>query len=140
MAFEYRKGERVLVKCLLDSTSAAIVVGDAITISGATAGYFKEVDAGSEAVTGIAASDSASPSADGDLFVMVDISPQSVYRVGPAAGSVTQALAGRAADVGADARSVDIAASATDDIIILEADVTGNTLLVRLAPTFTGVV
>ena len=139
MAFEYRKGERKLVKCLLDDTSAAILVGDAITISGANAGYFKEVDAAAEAVTGIAASESASPSVDGDLFVMVDISPLSVYRAPPDTGSVTQAIAGRSADVGADARSVDINGSTTDDIIILEADVTGNTVLVRLNPTFTGV-
>jgi hypothetical protein len=71
---------------------------------------------------------------------MVDISTLSMYQVPPDTGSVTQALAGRAADCGADARSVDIDGSTTDDIIIAEVDVDGNTLLVRLAPTFTGVV
>ena len=140
MAFEYRKGERKIVKCLLDSTSAAIVVGDAITIADATAGYFKEVDGAAEAVTGIATSASDSPAADGDLFVMVDISTLSMYQAPPDTGSVTQAIAGRSADCGADARSVDINGSTTDDIIIAEADVDGNTVLVRLAPTFTGVV
>lgn len=139
MAFEYRKGPREIVKCLLDSVSAAIVVGDAITITGASDGYFKEVDAAAEAVTGIAVSASASPSADGDLYVMVDISTLSVYRAPPDTGSVTQAIAGNSADCGADARSVDIDGSTTNDIIILEADVTGNTVLVRLAPTYTGV-
>ena len=140
MSFEFRKGERKIVKCLLDSTSAAILVGDAITITNATAGYFKEVDASGEAITGIATSESASPAADGDLFVMVDISPLSMYEVPPDAGSVTQALAGRTADCGADARSVDIDASATDDIVIAEVDVDANTMLIRLNPTFTGVV
>jgi len=140
VAFEYRKGERKIVKCLLDSTSAAIVVGDAITVTDATPGYFKEVDAASEAVSGIATSASSSPSADGDLFVMVDISPLSIYEVPPDAGSVTQALAGASADCGANARSVSITASSTDDIIILEALVAENLILVRLAPTFTGVV
>ncbi len=139
MAFEYRKGERLLVTLPLDSTSADIEVGDAITASGATSGYFKEVDAAAEAVVGIAVSKVSSPSADGGAEVKVDISRQSVYEVGPDAGSVTVALNMKSADVGADARSVDIDGSTTDDIEIIEADTVNNKILVRLNQSLTGV-
>ncbi len=142
MGFEYRKGVRRLVKAPLDSTSADILVGDAITASDATSGYFKEVDALAEGVFGIAASKVtlAAGGADGDHFVMVDVSADSVYEVAPDAGSVTQALAGKTMDVGADARSVDINGSTTDDVYCLEADVSGNKLYVQIRNTsYTGV-
>ncbi len=139
MAFEYRKGTRRIVKCPLDSSSAAIVVGDAITISGATDGYFKEVDASGEAVFGIATTKVASPDADGGAFVMVDVSEDSVYEVPPDTGTVTQALAGNSADCGANARSVNIDASSTDDIEIIEVDTTNNKIYVSLRRSLTGV-
>lgn len=139
MAFEYRKGERMLIPLPLDSTSADIEVGDAITAAGATSGYFKEVDGAAEAVVGIAASKVSSPSADGGAEVLVDVSRQSVYEVGPDSGSVTVALNMKTADVGADARTVDINGSLTDDIEIIEADTVNNKMLVRLNPSLSGV-
>lgn len=139
MAFEYRKGTRQLVKLPLDSTSADIEVGDAITAAGATSGYFKEVDAAAEAVVAIAYSKVFSPTADGGAFVLADVSRESVYEVVPDAGTVTQALAMKTADVGANARSVDINGSTTDDIEILEVDTVNNKMLVRINPSLSGV-
>ena len=139
MAFEYRKGTRQLVKLPLDSTSADIEVGDAITAAGATSGYFKEVDAAAEAVVAIACSKVSSPTADGGAFVLADVSRESVYEVVPDAGTVTQALAMKTADVGANARSVDINGSTTDDIEILEVDTVNNKMLVRINPSLSGV-
>ena len=140
MAFSYRTGRRVIRKVLLDADSAAIVVGDALTITNATDGYFKEVDASGEAVSCIATTASASPSSDGDLFVMADFSTESVYEVPPDTGSITQAIAGNTCDCGADARSINIDASSTDDILILEVDVNENIAYVRLlSNSLTGV-
>ncbi len=144
MAFKYREGRRNLRKLPLAATSAAIEAGDAITASGATSGFFKEVDASGEAVVGIAASKVDSPGADGDLFVMCDISPESVYEVPPDSGSVAVTLRLKTADVGADARSVNIDASVLSDILITEIDSDANTMLVQLNyagvnATYTGV-
>ena len=139
--FEFRTSPgRDIQECQLDSTSAAIVVGDAITVSGATSGYFKEVDAAAEAVYGIATQAQSSPSADGGKTVMVDVSRHSTYEVKPDAGTVTQALVGKSMDVGADAKTVDIDGSTTDDLVCRKVDTTNNTLHVQLAaPSFTGV-
>lgn len=138
--FVYRRGRRHPVKVPLDSTTAAITAGMAITASGATAGYFKEVDAAAEAVFGIAMQDVASPSADGDATVLVDISEDSEYEVVPDAGSVTVALVGKTMDVGADAKSVDIDASTTDDIQVVGVDTTDNTLFICLKRVLAGVI
>jgi len=140
MAFEYRSGTRIPILVPLDNSSAAIVVGDAITISGANDGYFKEVDGLGEAIFGIAMQDQSSPSADGDLYVQVDVSTESIYEVPPDSGSVTAALAGNTMDCGANARTVDINGSSTDDILCVKADVTNNKLYVRLLlNSYTGV-
>jgi hypothetical protein len=138
--FDYLKGDRMLIPVPLDSVSAATVVGLAITASGATVGYFKEVDAVNEAVVGIAVEIVASPSTDGGASVLIDISESSVYLVAPDAGSVTAALAMSTADVGANGLSVDINGSTTDDIEILTVDVAANTMLVRLKRALPGVV
>jgi len=140
MAFEYRYGDRILVPLPLDSTSAATVVGLAITQSGATAGYFKEVDASGEAVVGIAAAVVASPSADGDLTVLVDVSPASVYEVPPDAGSVAVTIVGDTMDCGADGLTANIDASLQDDIYCIGIDATANTALVMLRTNPTGVI
>lgn len=133
MAFEYRRGPRVFVTLPLDSTSADILQGDAITASGATAGYFKEVDASGEDVVGIAQGKVSSPSSDGNASVVIDISQESVYAVPADAGSIAITAAMKKCDVGADARSINHDASATADIQILEVDTDANEALVRLA-------
>lgn len=139
MAFEYRHGPRIPRLFKLDSSAADILVGDAITITDATDGYVKEVDALGEAITGIAMQDVTSPSADGDKEILVDISELSVYEVPPDAGSITQALMGNSCDVGADARSIDINGSSVDNIAIHDVNVTDNKAHVSIIRTFTGV-
>jgi hypothetical protein len=139
MSFEYMYGPRKIIELPLDSTSADITVGLMLTASGATDGYFKEVDTESEAVTGVAVSKVSSPATDGAATVKVDVSPASVYRVSPDAGNIAVTDAMNTADVGADGLTVNIDASATDDIQILSVDVDANTMAVSIVPTFSGV-
>jgi len=133
MSFEYRRGVRNPTLVPLDSTSADIEVGDAITMSGGTTGYAKEVDAAAEAVIGFAMQAVSSPSADGEASVLVDVSKDSVYEVGPDAGSVTQALNFTALDVGADARSVDIDGTTTADLLVVQCEVDDNKIYIKRA-------
>ena len=121
MAFEYMYGPRKIIELPLDSTSADITVGLMLTAARATDGYFKEVDGSGEAT------------------VKVDVSPASVYRVSPDAGNIAVTDAMNTADVGADGLTVNIDASATDDIQILSVDVDANTMAVSIVPTFSGV-
>jgi len=139
MAFEYMYGPRKIIELPLDSTTADITVGLMITAADATDGYFKEVDASGEAVTGVAVSKVSSPSADGGAVVKVDVSPASVYKVAPDAGTIAVTDAMNTADCGADGLTVNIDASATDDIQILSVDVNANTMAVSIIPTFSGV-
>ena len=137
--FEYRKGERLLGKRPLDSTSADISDGRAITTAGATSGYFKEVDGAAEAVSGISVQTVASPSADGGADVLVDISPDSVYEVAPDSGTAAITNVGKTCDVGADGLTIDHDGSTTDDILIVGVDLDANTYLVQLRPSAAGV-
>lgn len=139
MAFEYMYGPRKIIELPLDSTSADITVGLMLTAAGATDGYFKEVDGSGEAVTGVAVSKASSPATDGAATVKVDVSPASVYRVSPDTGTIAVTDAMNTADVGADGLTVNIDASATDDIQILSVDVDANTMAVSIVPTFSGV-
>jgi hypothetical protein len=137
MAFEYRRGPRVLVELPLDSATANITPGMAITY-GAQDGYFKEVDAVAEQVLGIAVNKVDSPSSHGGAMVKVDVSPLSVYEVGGDA-ALTVVINGNSCDVGADAKSIDVNGSSTDDIYILVVDLDTQKALVRLSPSPTGV-
>jgi|TARA_R110002020_G_scaffold312241_1_gene527750 hypothetical protein len=139
MAFEYRRGPRILIELPLDSTSANITPGMAITAAGATDGYFKEVDAAAENVLGIAVNKVTSPASDGGAMVKLDVSTLSIYEVGPDAGSMAVTINQNTCDVGADAKSIDINGSSTDDILILVVDTDTNKALVRLAPIIAGV-
>lgn len=138
--FDYAFGERLIVELPLDSTSADIEVGTAITSSGATSGYYKEVDAAAESCVGIAVDKVSSPSADGGAYVKVDISAESYYRVNPDSGTVSQSLQFKTCDIGADGRSADIDGSTTDNVRIYDYRTSDNTILVRIVPAaFTGV-
>jgi len=140
MAFEYRDGRRVPRMVKLTSGSAAIVTGDALTITDADDGYFKEVDATTEVPQCIAMQDQSSPTASGDLSVLADFSLESTYEVGPDSGSITQAIAGNTADCGADARTLDINGTAVDCFHILSVDVSANKAIVMLrTPALVGV-
>lgn len=133
MSFDYRRGVRHPVLMPLESTSGDITVGDAITTTGATAGYVQKVDGSGDAVVGFAMQTVAAGAADGDASVLVDISKDSVYEVGPDAGSVTQALNLTSLDVGANAQSVDIDATVTADLKVVQVDTEANTIYVHRA-------
>jgi hypothetical protein len=140
LPYGYRKGIQQLVMLPLDSTSADITAtATAITSSGATANYFKEVDAAAEIVVGFSASKVDSPSADGGAYVKVDISTDSVYEFPPDAGTVSYGLIGKTCDIGADGQSVDIDGSSDDSLRIVDVDTTANTCFVQLRDNGTGV-
>ena len=133
MSFDYRRGVRHGVLMPIDSSSGDITVGDAITTTGATAGYIQKVDGLADVVQGFAMQTVASPSADGEASVLVDVSKDAVYEVGPDAGSVTQALDLTSLDVGANAQSVDINGTTTADLKVVQVDVAANTIYVHRA-------
>jgi len=72
-------------------------------------------------------------------MVKLDVSTLSIYEVGPDAGSMAVTINQNTCDVGADAKSIDINGSSTDDILILVVDTDTNKALVRLAPIIAGV-
>lgn len=112
----------------LDADTAAIEIGDAVTVTDATAGYIKRVDAVAEPVLGFAMQKVASPDSDGGASVEVDLSKEHVYRFPADAGSVTQALVGTKLDIGANGRSIDINGTTTADLEVVAVDLTDNTL------------
>lgn len=139
--FDFAYGERILVRLPLDADSADIEVGDAITSAGATAGYYKEVDASGESTVGVAVEKVASPSTDGGASVLVNISENAYYRVNPDAGTVSASLRFKTADIGADGRTVNIDASATDNVKIHDYRDEDNTILVSfIVAAYAGVV
>jgi hypothetical protein len=141
LPYGYRKGVRQPVMLPLDSTSAAIAAspGIAITDSGATSTFFKEVDGSGERVVGFAMTAVASPAADGDLSVQVDISTASVYEFPPDAGTVDYSLVGKTCDIGADGVTINIDATADDSIRIVDVDVVNNTCFVQLRDNATSI-
>ncbi|KKK62710.1 hypothetical protein LCGC14_3001610 [marine sediment metagenome] len=132
----YREGERDVRKYSVDADTADIKTADFLIE--ATAGFVKVAAAG-DTPLGVAMQDVDSPSADGDVDILVDISPHTTYEYPPDAGSVTQALVGRTMDVGG-AQTIDIDASTDDVIRCVGVDTIANTLLCQLIPTNAGVV
>ena len=125
--YGYRRGARVAVSFPIDSTSADISVGDLIYV---TAGYAFQAAAGDRPI-GVAMQTVNNPAADGEAYVLVDVSSETVYEYPPDTGTVTAALVGKSMDVGG-ARSIDIDASADDCVFCVGVDVSRNTLLVQL--------
>ena len=134
--YGYVQGPRNLMRYRVDSTTAAIVVGDMVSL--ATAGYCQQISAG-ELPLGVAFEAVASPAADGDASILVDISEESVYRYPPDAGSATVALIGTTMDVGG-AQSIDIDASTDDCILVVDVDAVANEILVQMIRKPAGVV
>ena len=132
--FDYAYGDRVLVRVPLDADTADINVGTAITSADANTGFYKNVDASGEVVVGIAAEKVSSPSTDGAASVLVDISANSYYRVNPDTGTAAETLRFKTCDIGADGRSANIDASATDNVKIHEVRTSDNALLVSIIP------
>ena len=130
--FDFVYGQRVLVRVPLDADSADIEVGTAITSSGADTGFYRNVDASGETTVGIAVEKVSSPSADGGATVLVDISEESYYRVNPDSGTAAETLRFKTCDIGADGRTANIDASATDNVKIHEVRTSDNALLVSI--------
>lgn len=134
--FGYRYGPQVLVTYGVDS-SVATTLRPGDHVKWATAGYVTVAGSGDNPI-GVAASVATPGSADGDVTVQVDIGEWSVYEYPVSAGTVAVGLCGLTCDLGG-ARSVDITASADDNIKIVQVDTAASTVFVRhLYPT-TGV-
>jgi len=129
--YGYRKGPYVLIQKPIAAASSAIVAGDMLSES--TAGYVAQAAAGGTLV-GVAWEAAASPTANGDTVILVDVSTLSVYEYPADTGTVTQALAGRKMDIGG-AQSIDIDANTDGVIMCHEIDATKNTLRISMLPT-----
>jgi len=126
--FGYRYGASRTAYLPVDSTSADIAAGDLLVW--ATAGHVKQAAAG-EIPCGVSYDDAASPAADGDVSVLVELSDQAVFAYPPDAGAATQALVGKTMDVGG-AQSVDIDASADDVVVCEDVDADANLVYCRI--------
>lgn len=129
-------GEPVIVRVKIDSSTSAIDQFDHLTL--ASAGYFKKCSAGDTPYC-VALEAGGVPAADGEITITADISELTVYRYPVGTGTLTQAMVGLTCDL-AGSRSIDVTASADDNIVILEADVTNNVALIRHKYTYSGVV
>lgn len=71
------------------------------------------------------------------MSILVDISEASVYEFPPDTGSATAAQAGKTCDVGG-ARSINVDATADDNVIIHSVDTDANSVLVsfKIGSTF----
>lgn len=139
--YGYRYGKRLLVKYPVDASTSDIVEGDMLILGDGTtgtAGYVLQASAG-DLCFGFAAEGVSSPSTDGDVSILVDVSDQSVYEFAPDAGSVTQAIVGLTCDVGG-ARTINIDASTDDCILIRSVDTAANTLRISKVRSEAGVV
>lgn len=133
----YRTGPRVVVKAKVAAATSDIKAGDAL-FGAAAAGYVQQAAAG-EAPVGISTQDVDSPSANGDVTCLMDVSPLSQYEYPPDAGTVTQALANTTMDLGGP-QSIDIDASTDDIFTVDEVDTVNNTVTGRFTFTPLGVV
>ena len=133
--FGYRRGPQVEVRLPIDSSSSAIDAGDMLTLG--TAGYVQKA-AADDTICGFAMEKQAAPSADGDRYILVDISCESVYEYPPDTGTVTVGLLTKTCDAGG-ARSVNIDATVDDCLQICQVDVDANTVYVRRVNILVGV-
>lgn len=129
-------GEPTIIKVKIDSSTTAIDQFDHLTV--ATAGYYKKAAEGDTPAC-VALEACGVPSADGEIEIKADISELTIYRYPVGTGTLTQAMQFTTCDL-AGARSIDVTASADDNILIVECDVTNNIALVQHKYTRAGVV
>jgi len=128
----YRRGRRMLVLRPVDaSTAADIAVGDFVVE--VTAGYCGSGASGGLPI-GVACQAAATPSADGDVSILIDVSEDSIYEYPADTGTVTQGLCGRTVDIGG-AQSIAIAASTDDIVRVHEINADRNSCFVSIIPT-----
>lgn len=135
--YGYRSGPKCVVTYPMDSAgSANVIPGDHVKFS--TAGYIVACGAGDNPI-GVADSVGVDPGTDGYEFVSVDISEWSIYEYPVGTGTATLAMVTTTCDL-AGARSVDVTASADDNLIIVQVDVANNTVFARHTYPHSGVV
>jgi len=139
VSFDFVNGDRVLVRLPLDAGTADIVVGDAITSEGATGGFYIKVDGVSDVICGIAQEIVSSPASNGDNAVLVNTSENAFYRVTAGNGTLVEGMKMESCDVHSDGVSIDVTASATDNILIHDVRTSDSTALVSVVMSFTGV-
>ena len=128
LQYGYVRGERIPVRVRVDSSTSDISVGDLLVWD--TAGYAAQAAAG-DIPFGVAMQAVDSPSADGNVSILADVSPHSIYRYPPDTGSVTVGLIGKTCDVGGP-QSLDIDASTDDCVRILDVDTDEGTVLCQI--------
>lgn len=137
LGYGHKYGNQILVKVPVDSSTAAISCGDILTLG--TAGYYKKASAGDD-VHGVSQQDLAAfTGSDGDYSILMDVSETSVYRYPVGTGTLTVAMRGKTCDI-AGAQSIDVTASADDQVVIVECDTANNIALVTFKPLRAGVV
>lgn len=127
LSYGYVSGPQVLVTVPVAAASADIKRGDMITIA---SGYAAQASAG-DAIFGFTPDEVASPTANGDVSIVVDISRSSVYRYPIDASTVAQTnlTNAAAADVGGP-QSVDVTSTSNNDLKIVAVETATNTFLV----------
>lgn len=137
--YGYRRGGLILEEFkVADAATNGITAGDMVIMESGNAGYIVPCSAGDRAI-GVAMDSCSAPSADGAKTIRVNVALDAIYEYPPDTGTVTQALVGTTMDSGG-AQSINIDASSDDNITVVAVDLVRNTLFVRIAPTFLGVV
>lgn len=128
----YRSGPSQVRRYPVGNTSA-ISIGD-ILIEDADASlpYVSRAAAGANAPLGVALEAvPTAPTNDGDVWIEVETSTQAIFEYPPDAGTVTATLRDKTCDIGG-VQSIDIDASADDNIIIVDVDTDKNSVLCRI--------
>lgn len=134
--YGYREGVRRPVLMKMDSSSAAIYVGDMLSL--ASAGYVKAAAAGDK-IVGVSMQNVPTISADGDASVLVDQSTDSIYEYPAGTGTLTQAMVGLTCDI-SGSQGLDVTASSDDCIYIRRVDLDRATAFVSMILVPSGVV
>lgn len=112
------------------ANTAAVVKGDMLKQDGAGDQYFTPISAGDKAMC-VALEGCAQPTNDGDVSILAEFHPQHIFEYPPDGGNVSEALIGNTMDSGG-AQSINIDASAVDNIYCVGVDTDRNTVLCRL--------
>lgn len=125
----FKGGERIIVWMLLDKDAGTVSNDDPVTYASATSGYVLKASAG-DIPCGVAIETKTAGTADGDVRIAVDVSPDTIYTYAPDAGSVTQALVGKTMDFGGS-QTINIDASTDDCVRCVGVDTANNLLDVQ---------
>lgn len=136
--YGFRAGSMVTTTVPLDSGGTyPIRAGDFLDVG--TAGYFQQAAAGGK-VYAIAADDVLeAPSADGYAEVAAYVNEQDIFYYPVGTGTITAAMAFKNCDL-AGPQSLDVTASADDNVTIIKCDVANNAAWITFNRPVAGVV